>query len=76
MLFTIGTRYLTKYFSCLWSGPYLRFDFHIKEVTKSYGHIGNEDRQTKEFEETDKSLHILLTVAQNITCEESKVPLT
>lgn len=64
-----------KIFQLLWSGPYLRFDFCIKDITKLYGHIGNQDQQTKEFEETDKSLPILLTVAQNITCEESKIPL-
>lgn len=75
MLFILGTLYLRKYFSCFWSGPYLRFYFCIKDVTKLYGHIGNQDRQTKEFEETDLSLHILFTVAQNITCDESKVLL-
>lgn len=75
MLFTLGTLYLTKYFSCFWSGPYLRFYFCIKAVTKSYNHIDNQDRPTKEFDETDVSLHILFTVAQNITCDDSKVPL-
>jgi len=47
----------------------------IFKVTKLYSHIGNQDRQTKEFEETDVSLHMLFIVAQKITCDESKVLL-